>query len=183
LRQAIGGGSVTPRYHKILQGHKQSGRLALFTQTVVASQKKTESGQLIITTEPPVPSLPPIDFVYFATGMQGGIDNNPPLKAFHAKFPIDTMAGLPALTDDLMWKEDVPLFVTGKMAALRLGPGAGNLEGARAGAERVTLAVEALLSKSDDVSKEEREALDDSQATYRYAWGLGSRFEALESGD
>ena len=144
---------------------------------------KNEVGQWVITTDPPIASLPPMDYVYFATGMQGGIDNSPPLKGFHAKFPIRTIAGLPALTDDLMWKDDVPLFVTGKMAALRLGPGAGNLEGARAGAERVALAVEALLSKSKEMPEGEEGVVGESQATYRYASGLGSRFEALEFGD
>lgn len=50
---------------------------------------------------------------------------------------METVGGLPCLTDDLTWKEDMPFFVTGRLAGLRLGPGAGNLEGARMGAERV----------------------------------------------
>lgn len=44
-----------------------------------------------------------------------------------------------------MWRDDIPLFFTGKCAGLRLGPGAGNLAGARMGAERVAWKVEELL--------------------------------------
>jgi len=49
------------------------------------------------------------------------------------------------LTDELGWKKGVPLFVAGRMAALRLGPGAGNLEGARGGAERIAWGIEDVL--------------------------------------
>jgi len=49
------------------------------------------------------------------------------------------------LTDELAWKKGVPLFVAGRLAALRLGPGAGNLEGARGGAERIAWGVGDVL--------------------------------------
>lgn len=183
LRQAVGGGSVTPRYYKLLRRHIQSGRLRLYTNTVIASQSKCqETGRWAIESDPPISTLPAIDFVYFATGMQGGIVNHPALKAFSQKFPVDTVGGLPALTDDLMWRVSVPLFLTGKLASLRLGPGAGNLEGARMGAERIALAMEAsnLGQTNDGTEGLRHEDSDDVRTALRYASGLGSRYEALE---
>ncbi|KAK5129558.1 hypothetical protein LTR08_003144 [Meristemomyces frigidus] len=178
LRQAVGGGSVTPRYQKVLKKHIEAGRLALHTHTRVASQKWcADSGQWIVETESPIPSMPPIDFVYFATGIQSGVQGVPLLQSFNSEFPIEMKDGFPALTDDLMWRADVPLFVTGKLAGLRLGPGAGNLEGARLGAERVSLAIEALLGHTDD--RELVSSVNVGDAVHRYTCGVGSRFESL----
>ncbi|RMY13399.1 hypothetical protein D0867_07468 [Hortaea werneckii] len=178
LRQAIGGGSVTPRYYKLLQKHMRSGRLGLYTNTVVKYQSRCEkSGLWQIQTQPFIPELPDMDFVYFATGMQGGIDGNPVLQSFNARFPVENIGGLPALTDDLTWKKDIPLFLTGKLASLRLGPGAGNLEGARMGAERVALAMDDVLGSGDG----DAEVIGgESHAAMRYVSGLGSRYEALD---
>jgi hypothetical protein len=121
------------------------------------------------------------------------------LSAINRKYPIATFQGLPALNHDLMWSDDVPLFVTGRFAALRLGPGAGNLEGARLGAERVAWAVPGVLKRSgeslaggDDGSGrervdsvagseegEEKAGREDGDDGYRYRVGIGSRFMAL----
>lgn len=49
-----------------------------------------------------------------------------------------------------MWNDEVPLFLTGGLAGLRLGPGAGNLAGARQGAERIAWKVDELLSDYQD---------------------------------
>lgn len=136
-----------------------------------------ESGLWKVETQPFVPELPEMDFVYFATGMQGGIDGNPVLQSFSARYPVDNIGGFPALTDDLMWKKNIPLFITGKLASLRLGPGAGNLEGARMGAERIALAMDDALGSGDG----DTEVIGgESQAAMRYISGLGSRYEALD---
>ena len=66
------------------------------------------------------------------------------------KFPIENKGGMPCLTEDLAWAKDVPLFVAGRLAGLRIGPDCGNLEGARAGAERIAWAVDALLERQQE---------------------------------
>jgi hypothetical protein len=71
-----------------------------------------------------------------------------------------------------MWREDVPLFVTGRLAALRLGPGAGNLAGARSGAERIAWAIEDVLPKED--GRQEEDDMDNFQT------GIGSQFCSLD---
>lgn len=103
-----------------------------------------------------------------------------------AKFPLETYDGLPALTDDLAWRDDVPLFLAGKFAGLRLGPGAANLEGARAGAERIALAVEKLLGVGEGVGRRDSGFEEGGEVDVdlkRYGAGLGSRYEWLSVDD
>lgn len=85
-----------------------------------------------------------------------------------------------------MWKADVPLFMTGRFAALRVGPGAANLEGARLGAERIVWGLKDVLKEGDlgagGGSDPDAERSDDEEMRreIRYASGIGSRFESLE---
>ena len=76
-----------------------------------------------------------------------------------------------------MWTEDVPLFVTGRLASLRLGPGAGNLAGARVGAGRITWRIEDVLGSG-------MERADEGEVErFEYAIGHSNRFERLKLGD
>lgn len=162
----------------MLQRHVKSGRLEILTNTTVVSQHYSNNAWAL-ATDPPTPELPLIDYIYFATGVASSITTLPLLRPILAKHPIPTFDGLPALTDDLAWSEDLPLFVTGKFAGLRLGPGAANLEGARAGAERVALALEGLLG---DVGVGERKdsGFEDEGVREKYVRGVRSMFEGLE---
>ncbi|EGP82971.1 uncharacterized protein MYCGRDRAFT_97150 [Zymoseptoria tritici IPO323] len=184
VKSARGGGSITPRYAKILHQHVASGRLTLHTHTTVASHSYSPlTGTHTLITEPPISSLPEFHFIYFATGVQSDYQTLPYLQTMLAKYPMESIDGLPALTEDLMWDEDVPLFMTGKFAALRLGPGAGNLEGARIGAERIAWAMPDVLRKGSggvyhsEAGEEEKEGVQ--SGGYRYAAGIGSRYESL----
>nr|POE87734.1 putative transcriptional regulatory protein c15d4.02 [Quercus suber]POF00889.1 putative transcriptional regulatory protein c15d4.02 [Quercus suber] len=184
VKEARNGGSITPRFMKKLKQHTVSGKLAIHTHTSVASQSyNAASDTWDLTTNPPLPDLPPLDYVYFATGAQADIHKLDFLQTMHSKHPIDSCGGLPVLTDDLMWREDVPLFVTGRLATLRIGPGAGNLEGARAGAERVAWAIEDVLGSEAGAREKGAVFRDGDGAKMRYAAGVGSRFESLGDDD
>ncbi|KZF26365.1 hypothetical protein L228DRAFT_205792, partial [Xylona heveae TC161] len=167
ILESRNGGTLTPEHRKILETHCAHGRAKLFNYTEIASKTwdpatktwlvkingasdsathPTRQGQ-IKSTEPPSDedTLPSIDFIIYSTGNVADIDSMPLLEPLHRSHPIDTKGGLPCLTNDLMWRDDVPLFLTGRFAGLRLGPFAGNLEGARQGAERIAWKVEELL--------------------------------------
>ncbi|KAH9873718.1 hypothetical protein IAQ61_004344 [Plenodomus lingam] len=146
--RARNGGSITPRYRKILDAHVASGKIAMHTYTTLQSLSwdpvlKSWS----CTTSSPEATLPAIDYIVFATGVQSDIRTIPYLQSIIKEYPIECVGGFPCLTDDLMWSEDVPLFVTGRFAGLRLGPGAPNLVGARIGAERIAWNVDDVLKK------------------------------------
>jgi len=139
-----------------------------------------------------------VDYIYYATGINSNVNDLPYLQTMHSKHTIETLGGLPVLTQDLMWRENLPLFVIGKLAGLRLGPGAGNLEGARVGAERAVWGIQDVLGKvrksraQEGSEKEATEVIEEKedgqksesdvedQAAYRYCAGLGSRFASLD---
>ena len=62
-----------------------------------------------------------------------------------------------------MWKDDIPLFMVGRLAALQLGPAAPNIGGAKIGAERVAWAIEDLAAQNS-------------------AWGVGGETDGAQYG-
>ncbi|KAL3461285.1 hypothetical protein BJX64DRAFT_289472 [Aspergillus heterothallicus] len=178
IKTARNGGSITPRYQKILREHVARDRASIHTRTVIVKKDfcpVTKTWRL--ETDPPIPDLPEIDYMYFATGMHMDVRELPLLQQMHQDYPIETIQGLPCLTDDLMWQPEVPLFLTGRLAALRLGPGAPNLEGARLGAERITWSMEEVLG---DVAFGNEESDDQEVDMCRECFcGLGNRYAGL----
>ncbi|KAH8694925.1 FAD binding domain protein [Talaromyces proteolyticus] len=177
LQSARNGGSITPRYYKLLKQHIAHGRLSIHTNTVIREKHFDPISQTWrLSTDPPIPELPLcIDYICFATGMQTDVTQMPLLQSMNRDYPIETMNGLPCLTDDLMWKASVPLFVTGRLASLRLGPAAPNLEGARAGAERIAWALEDVPGMTCTGADRPREEED----LHKAFCGLGNRYSSL----
>lgn len=172
IKEARGGGSITPRYHKLLKQHMLTGKASLHAETVITSSHFSD-GSWTLETSPPIPELPSIDYIYFATGIVSDFKSLPFLQTMNEKFPVESHGGLPSLTDDLMWRDNVPLFMTGRLASLRLGPGAGNLAGARSGAERIAWAIEDVVPKEPDQD-------DVDELTYRFKTGTGGQFGSLD---
>jgi hypothetical protein len=184
MKQARNGGSITPQYRKILDTHTASGKISLHTHTTLEnvcwnSTSKTW-GVTVSTAEVDLPS---IDYIVFATGIQSDIRTIPFLQTIQAQHPIEIIGGLPCLNDDLMWNDDVPLFITGRLAGLRLGPGAPNLVGARIGAERIAWNVDDILRKSGRQNQGEEgyeSGLDSGDAKMKaYAAARDNRFDSL----
>ncbi|PVH91095.1 FAD/NAD(P)-binding domain-containing protein [Periconia macrospinosa] len=190
--EARNGGSITPRYRKILNSHVTSGKLSLRTYTTlesVAWDATTYTWATTMKTMPkddksplptheatsaPTPSPPLFDYIIFATGVQLDIRTIPFLSNLQESHPVTCAGGLPCLTEDMMWSDEVPLFVTGRFAGLRLGPGAPNLVGARIGAERVAWGIEDLLEKVNPSGKgSEGEKIKD------WTTGRWNRYDSL----
>ncbi|KAK7180722.1 FAD binding domain-containing protein [Paraphaeosphaeria sporulosa] len=184
IAEARNGGSITPRYRKVLDAHVASGKISLHTHTTLQSLAWNPNLlQWTSTTTAPTLSLPPIDHVVFATGIQSDIEHLPVLDTIRKEYPIEYVGGLPCLNDDLMWADDVPLFVTGRLAGLRLGPGAPNLVGARVGAERIAWNIQDFIGKlyqqnSIQGSSSSSEGSGDEKVT-EYAAGRRNRFDSL----
>ncbi|KKK19581.1 hypothetical protein ARAM_006539 [Aspergillus rambellii] len=174
IKTARNGGSITPRYQRILREHAAHRRVSIHPRTVICSKEYCSVTQTWrLTTDPPIPDLPDIDYIYFATGMHMDVRELQFLENMHRDYPVETIQGLPCITDDLMWKPDVPLFLAGRLAALRLGPGAPNLEGARLGAERIAWSMEEVLGKH---KAEDAIGIDQSRECF---CGLGNRYAQL----
>lgn len=170
---ARNGGSITPRYAKRLRELEATGVLRVLTHSCVESKEwDAESGRWNIMASGESTEY---DHVYFATGAGGSIRDMECLESFQAAHPIGNVNGLPILTDDLQWSSDVPLFVTGRYASLQLGPGAGNLEGARLGAERIAWRIDELRGGRVDADGREDAGLD-------YVRGATNMYKCLAEG-
>jgi hypothetical protein len=181
--QARNGGSMTPRYRKILDAHVTHGKIALHTHTTLQSVLWDPSLKTwTCGASSPDLSLPPVDYIVFATGIQSDISTIPFLQTIQRQHPIKYVGGLPCLNEDLMWNDDVPLFVTGRLAGLRLGPGAPNLVGARVGAERIAWNVDDVLKKLGRLNGDEQEEIDHNSGNEKieaYAAARDNRFDSL----
>lgn len=200
IGEARGGGSITPAFMRRIRPHVAGGRLRMFERTVLTEARfeappggegegGAGGGVWRVKTEPPIEGLPAVDYIYFATGIQSDFAALPYLQNILRDHPIKGLGGLPCLNEDLMWKDDVPLFVTGRLAALRLGPAAPNIGGARVGAERIALALDQILSRSSPggaskMFKAEEETVvggrqDGETGLFNYASGTGSKYSTL----
>ena len=171
IQTARNGGSITPQYLKILKQHVTRRRVSIHPRTVICERTYCPDSQTWrLTTDPPIPDLPPIDYIYFGTGMKSDLTELPMLQRMIHDYPIEIKQGLPCITDDLTWQPNLPLFVTGRLAALRLGPGGANLEGARMGAERIAWGLEEMLKNDNETV----------QAELACFCGLGNRYAQLD---
>lgn len=195
INAARGGGSIPSAYLKKIQPHILRGTLNMFENTILtgAHFEPSENGEgnvWKVQTQPPIDNLPPFDYIYFATGIQSDFKTLPYLQNMLKDYPIKGCGGFPCLNEDLMWQDDVPLFVTGKLAALRIGPAAPNIGGARIGAERIALALDEVISRpgpgkspketffaeNDTVVNGRR---DSGVDLFNYASGTGSKYSSL----
>jgi hypothetical protein len=186
LKEARGGGSVTPPYYKVLKGHIADGRLRLFENTSLVDARFEEGvagGAWRVKTDPEVEGLPPMDYIYFATGVQTDFQTLPWLQTMLKTHPIPGHGGFPCLNDDLMWKDGVPFFLAGRLAALKLGPAAPNLGGARAGAERIAWGIEEVMRKAQGVGHVDQRQVHKRDETRNeldgFTEGRGSMFSSL----
>jgi lysine/ornithine N-monooxygenase len=185
ILKARNGGSLTRTYRTILDGHVRDRRLSQHTYTTLASQSwNPETRTWRLKTSPSILELEmtDVDYIYYATGITPDVNHLPYLQTMQADYPIQTHGGFPCLNDDLMWKDDVPLFVTGRLAALRLGPGAANLGGCRSGAERVVWSLEQLFANRNKwyETKGKRQQSEKTEDDgYCYCTGTGNRFDRL----
>lgn len=153
------GGSINPEYHRLMSKHVQAGNLTIMRHSEILSGELVENTwSLTVQTNDPkvnqcVVSNLRARYVVCATGARADIESLDFLQAIQKDYPIDVVNGLPCLTDDLQWRSDIPLYMIGKYASLRIGPTSANLDGARSGAERVGWKIqEDYREKSKDSS-------------------------------
>lgn len=193
---ARNGGSTTSAFHReTTKPHIKADKLRMFTKTILTEAHfedlpDREGGVWKVKTEPPLENLPSsFDYICFATGCQSDFTKLPYLQNMLQDHPIGNERGLPVLNQDMMWHKEVPLFVAGRLAGLRLGPAAPNIGGARDGAERIAIAVDEYLSKPESgprpgVFASEEYTVKEGERNreldrFNYATGIGSQFSAL----
>lgn len=170
ITDAREGGSVNPEYHKKLNKHIAEGILTMHQYTTITeSTIKDGIWTLMLKTNSPKESCERTiksDYVVCATGIQADIEGLSFMSEILKEHPIDTVCGLPCLTDNLQWNDALPLYMVGKNAALRIGPTSANLDGARLGAERVGWKIQDDWNKSPETAESTRVQL----AVGNYNW-------------
>ncbi|OTA95491.1 hypothetical protein M434DRAFT_20214 [Hypoxylon sp. CO27-5] len=175
IMTARNGGSITPPYKKVLERHISTGLLSLLQNTTIKEKHWDPlSKTWAVSLSDKSHTLPRIDHIYFATGVKSDIECLPFLKSMCSDYPIENCGGLPCITENMAWRDDVPLFVAGRLAALQLGPGAPNLIGARIGAERIAWSIQDILG-----AKESGNGTESKKREFDYLTGRGSRYDAL----
>lgn len=160
IQDARGGGLINPEYHFRLQKHQALGRLELLKYTTVENGKwddkmKMWNIDLVTKDEDDMQTQNVnVDYVVCATGIAPDLKSLGFMNSIMEEYPIDIVGGFPCLTDNLQWTDDLPLYMVGKNASLRIGPTSANLDGARTGAERVGWKIQ------EDLAKERRSPND-----------------------
>ena len=140
LKEARGGGSVPPSYMREVEKAEKSGKLLRVAGTVHHNRFDEEGNdriQVVVTTTNEEKKSFLVDQVVLACGFEADCRQNPAVKSVLESWPIPIHGGLPSVTEDLRWKENLPLYVVGSLGALNTGPDAGNLMGIRRAAQLV----------------------------------------------
>lgn len=203
INDAREGGSINPEYYKKLMKLSKSNRIKWHTNTKITEQQWNEENRswnlkLKNNETNEMFELNEVDYIYFATGIKANIESLDFLKPMINENPIDIVGGFPCLTDNLQWNNQVPLFMLGKNAALRMGPTSANLDGARLGAERIGWYLQDLKQRgefdwspvksivdNDDAKSQDDYYLHNGNSTYetrlKLASGQLNWFTLLES--
>lgn len=147
IQEARDGGSITPELMFQLRRLERQGQLKFYEQCEVESaQWQGEHWQIHCrtSTEHLCSTDVPIHHIWLATGTQTDLRSHPLLQTIQQQFPVEWVQGLPVLDQHLRWP-GCELFIMGVGAALRLGPVARNLAGARMASDRI---VPALTKRS-----------------------------------
>ncbi|CAH2351729.1 hypothetical protein CLIB1423_04S04632 [[Candida] railenensis] len=162
IQDAREGGSLNPEYYKKIMNHVKSGKLELLRFTTIDEQDwiaaekcwklklkcvPNKNNSRITGNSAEFRTLTNVDYIYFATGITPDLEGLGFMDNIIQHFPIDIIHGLPVLTDNLQWNNEIPLFMTGKNAQLKMGPSSANLDGARLGAERVGWCLQEMRSQ------------------------------------
>ncbi|MBE9028936.1 SidA/IucD/PvdA family monooxygenase [filamentous cyanobacterium LEGE 11480] len=130
---ARNGGSLTPTVLRHLRRYAKTGQLQLQENCIVQSARWQENHWNISCHNEKVIQS---DYIWAATGSNINISSQPLLKSIAEQLPIQTINGLPVLTQNLRWG-DIELYIMGGLAALQIGPTARNLSGARMASDRI----------------------------------------------
>jgi hypothetical protein len=172
---ARNGGSITPYYKKIIEEHISTGHLTMLLHTTIDSKTWDPiSKTWAVSLKGERQDLPPIDHIYFATGVETDFESLPCLQSMCWDYPVKNCGGFPCITENMTWRDDIPLFVAGRFAALQLGPGAHNLIGARIGADRIAWSIQEMLG-----TEEGGDQSNWGQDKFNYLTGRGSRYDTL----
>ncbi len=139
IQQARNGGSMTPAMLTQLRRLQREGQVVFYEQCQVSQAHWSGEHWQVGCDNSTVHECiqhQMIDRIWCATGSQLDAAKHPLLQDVLDAYPTDIVNGLLIVDECLRWR-DCELFIMGGLAALRTGPTARNLSGARAVSERI----------------------------------------------
>ncbi|WP_310428632.1 SidA/IucD/PvdA family monooxygenase [Chamaesiphon sp. VAR_48_metabat_135_sub] len=143
IQQARNGGSMTPMVLSQLRRLEREGKVMFYEQCGVSQAEWSDDSWQVHCDNSAVHECihhQSIDRIWVATGSQLDARNHPLLQDVLAAHPLEIVNGLPVVDEYLRW-QGCELFIMGGLAALRVGPAARNLSGARAASDRIVPAL------------------------------------------
>ncbi|CAE8607476.1 unnamed protein product, partial [Polarella glacialis] len=134
IKAARGGGSVPPAYMEELK--EMGSKVDVLCADVQVHAILDDAVEVLIQGK-----IRRFDRIVAACGHAPQCCSIPVVHELIAKSPVELAGGLPQLSPDLQWGEHKQLFVVGALAALQVGPDAGNLMGIRRAAQIVARVV------------------------------------------
>jgi hypothetical protein len=143
IQQARNGGSMTPAVLAQLRRFEREGKILFYERCGVAQAGWRDDGWQVHCNNSAVHECihhQQIDRIWVATGSQLDARHHPLLQDVLDVHPLELVNGLPVVDEHLRW-QGCELFIMGGLAALRVGPAARNLSGARAASDRIVRAL------------------------------------------
>ncbi|WP_271254788.1 FAD/NAD(P)-binding protein [Pseudanabaena sp. Chao 1811] len=131
------GGSMTPSVMTQLRREHHQGRLEFHPECEVAQASWNGTKWQIVCTDGMELTC---DRLWLATGTRFDAKAEPLLHQVMQQYPQPLVNGFPILDEHLRW-HGCELFVMGGLAALRVGPTARNISGARMASDRIVPAL------------------------------------------
>jgi len=131
------GGSMTPSVMTQLRSASHRGTLEFHPECEVAQAVWHEQNWQIICADGMELSC---DRIWLATGTRFDVKAEPLLTHVMQQYPNPLVNGFPILDEHLRWS-GCELFMMGGLAALRVGPTARNISGARMASDRIVPAM------------------------------------------
>jgi cation diffusion facilitator CzcD-associated flavoprotein CzcO len=146
IQQARNGGSLTPAVLTQLRRLCREGKITFYEHCQIAQAEWQEGWKVCCDNHAVHDCIhqTSIDRIWLSTGTTLNAVQHPLLQNVLKTYPTPIIKGLPLLDDHLRW-QGCELFVMGGLAALRVGPSARNLSGARMASDRI---VPALVKSS-----------------------------------
>jgi hypothetical protein len=143
IQAARNGGSMTPAIVTQLRRLARDRKITFYEHCQIEKAEWQEDGWKICCDNRSVHECihpEKIDRIWLSTGTTLNAAQHPLLMQVMAAYPTEIVNGLPVLDDCLRWR-GCELFIMGRLAALRVGPTARNLSGARMASDRIVPAL------------------------------------------
>jgi cation diffusion facilitator CzcD-associated flavoprotein CzcO len=137
VKNARNGGSLTPAIMNQLRQAEKAGKLC-FSENCEVQQAIWQNNHWLVTCHDG--QQLEFDRLWLATGTQLHASMEPLLSELQATYPTEIVGGLPTLENHLRWPGS-QVFIMGGLAAMRVGPTARNLSGARMASQRIVPAL------------------------------------------